>query len=70
MIIIRLSVWQKIRLLFGWYVQVEVWPHTAQSYAQYVLPPWEEKRVFRSPEHIAHQINKSIEAGATWHISR
>ena len=47
MIIVSLSLWQKVKLLFGWYVQIELWPRDAQSYSQFVLPPWEEKRIWR-----------------------
>jgi len=47
MIIVRLSLWQKLKLLFGWYLQIEEWP-IGQSYYQYVLGPWETPRQFRS----------------------
>lgn len=50
MIIIRLKFWQKIKLLFGWYVQIEIWPRTAQTYSSLVLAPWEQERIFRNPE--------------------
>ena len=51
MIIVYLSLWQKIKLLFGWYVQIELWPLGAQSYCQNVLPPWQPQRKWWMYEH-------------------
>lgn len=50
MIVIRLSFIQKVKLIFGWYVQVEIWPCNSQSYYQTVLGPFTMPRVFRGPE--------------------
>lgn len=58
MIIVYLNLWQRIKLLFGWYVQIELWPKTAQSYSQFVLPPWEPKRIFRAQAHDARGAGK------------
>jgi hypothetical protein len=61
MIIITLTFWQKLKLLFGWYVQVEIWPRSAQCYWHVVLAPWEQERIFRNPER--HYQNTYLTGG-------
>lgn len=57
MIIVALSFWQRLKLLFGWYVQIELHPNTAQSYSQFVLPPWEEQRNFHRAVHVTEMLD-------------
>ncbi len=45
MIIIRFKFYQRLKILFGWYVQVELWPPGVhQSHASYLLSPVEPER--------------------------
>lgn len=50
MIVVRLNWWELIRMMLGWYIQIELSPRgkEAQSYSQYLLPPWEKEGQFRN----------------------
>ena len=37
----RLNFIDRLKILFGWKLHVELWPrNSAQGYHQYMLPPW------------------------------
>lgn len=55
MIIWRPTFWQCLKLMFGCYLQIELWPRTAQSYSAVVYPPWVPERVFRDPQEKNHE---------------
>jgi hypothetical protein len=43
MIRVKLSVTERLKILFGWKLHIELWPrNSAQSYHQYSLPPWRQ----------------------------
>lgn len=49
MIVLRFRFWQRLKILLGWYVQVELWPpdHGSQSYASYLLSPATPEREWK-----------------------